>query len=404
MAPPALEPFEGIDDALRALAAAAQIEPGRAELHAAIGNGLVRKTRYLEAIEAYRAAITANYAYASAHLMLAELLFLASDPQAQAHLDAALRLQRVYETPRAEPAVKVLMLLSDASYSSNAPLEMIADRDRIALHKYYLGDGNGTERLPNFDVAFCAFGYSRAAEPAIRIAAMFEQRSGSRVINSASLLRAAAREELRATVADIRGVTVPDVRLLEAAAVEAAMPTLVRPADTHAGLGLALVRGGEDVRAHTARWPAERYHVAPFIEYVSPDGYYRKYRVLLVDGAPYPYHLAISPRWMVHYRNAPMSQNAWMREEEAAFLSRPASVFALWETFADVARAIGLDYVGVDCTLLADGSMLIFEADPAMLVHDEDPGSIFAYKRPAVAAIREALTTLIAARAGSTTA
>lgn len=380
---------------------AAHIDPGRAELHAAIGNGLVRKTRYLEAIEAYRAAIAANDAYACAHLMLAELLFLASDPQAKEHLNAALRLQRVYGARGAQPVVNVLMLLNDASYSSNAPLEMIADRQRIALQKCYIGNGDCPDPVPFFDVAFCAFGYSRAAEPAIRAATIFEERSGSRAINGASQLRAAAREELHATLAGIRAVTVPDIRLLDAAAVTAGSPTLVRPADTHAGLGLALVHGSEEVRAHIARWPAQRYHAAPFVEYVSTDGYYRKYRLLLVDGEPYPYHLAISPRWMVHYRNAPMAQHAWMRDEEAAFLSRPASVFARWEAFRDVARAIGLDYAGIDCTLLADGSILIFEADPAMLVHDEDPGSIFAYKQPAVAAIREALTALIAARARS---
>ena len=110
--------------------------------------------------------------------------------------------------------------------------------------------------------------------------------------------------------------------------------------------------------------------------------------VILIDGVAYPYHLAISPRWMVHYLSSPMAEHEWMCEEEARFLSDPSSVFARWEeTASAIAHAIGLDYVGLDMTQLADGTMLVFEADPAMLVHDEDPGGPFAYKRGAVGAI-----------------
>ena len=64
----------------------------------------------------------------------------------------------------------------------------------------------------------------------------------------------------------------------------------------------------------------------------------------------------------------------------------------------EIARAVGLDYFGIDATVLPDGRLAVFEADAAMLVHDEDARDVFAYKRPFVAHIREALHATIASR------
>lgn len=402
VAAPALRPFDGLDNAMREVAVEVRRSPARSELHAAIGNGLIRQTRYLEAIEAYRAAVAVSPENASAQLALAELLFIAHDPGAQAQLGRALQQRRLFLDPRREPgAISLLLLLRDAPYSVNAPLDLIVDHRRVALHKYYV-EGDLCEALPACDAVFCGFGYARAAESAIRSATSLIERLAIPVINGPGRMIGATRDRLRETLRGIPGVVVPDIRVARASdiAINGAL-TLVRPIDTQAGIGLALVRNAHELREHLARWPSPSYHVAPFIEYASLDGYYRKYRIVIVDGVAYPYHLGISPRWMVHYRNAPMAENAWMREEEGAFLRDPRSAFSAWDVLADVARRIGLDYVGLDCARLADGTMLVFEADPAMLVHDEEEPGIFAYKRAAVANIRTAITELALRVAGS---
>ena len=61
------------------------------------------------------------------------------------------------------------------------------------------------------------------------------------------------------------------------------------------------------------------------------------------------------------------------------------------------ATAVGLDYFGIDCTVLDDGTLFVFEADAAMLVHgfDPDPVKLAGYQR-----IRGALDALLTARAG----
>ncbi len=401
VAPPALHPFDGLDAAMRELAIALQAQPQRAEIHAAIGNGFIRQTRYLEAIEAYRTAARLDAQSAAARLALAELLFVAKDHRATAALGDALALQRAYHDP--EPPAKrtrVAMLLRDASYSVNTPLELIADRSELALDKYYI-----EEASPAFpaDVVFCAFGHSRNGTGIVDRALEFARRLDRPLINDPRALPSIARERLRETLGGIPSVTVVDTRIVKREELRFTGAHLVRPLDTHAGSGLRLIESEEALKEHLELHRACAYHVSPFVEYVSGDGFYRKYRILFVNKMPLPYHLAISPRWMVHYRGTPMARYEWMRSEERAFLAEPRRVFPMWDdALAAVRDRIGLDYFGIDCAMLGDGTLLIFEADAAMLVHDEEPGSVFQYKRPAIDAIRRSLTQMFRNAAYST--
>lgn len=391
-------------EAVREIALAVQRDPNRAELHAAVGNGLIRLTRYTEAIEAYRMALAFRPDWPDAQLALANLLFIAHRSEWREHLAAALDRQRFYRDPLPRDArTAVTMLLRDAPYSVNTPLEIIADAAALALDKLFIEGATSPQCDSPDALLFCAFPFSRAALPAIAAAQALAEAHRGPVINHPSRLERAARERLADTLGAIPGVRVPRVRIASGDDIRIDGGTLVRPVDTHAGEGLALVLNADELREHVQRHPAHAYHVSDFVEYRSADAYYRKYRVLFIDGVAYPYHLGISPRWMVHYRNAPMAEHAWMGKEEAAFLRDPAATFAGWKhVMPRIAEAIGLEYFGIDCALLHDGTVLIFEADPSMLIHDEDENGPFAYKRPAIARIRDALTAMLRARAYAT--
>lgn len=398
VAPPALSPIPQARSLERELRAAIGASPGDARAHAALGNLLVRKDLYFDAREAYREAVAIDGGFAEAHLAIADLSSILRDNAASAeHLRRALALQRFYPDPLPIAGrIRLLMMLRDAPYAMNAPLEVILDRRRVAVHKLYVGEMPHGD-LAEHDVLWCAFGLLDGNDAAVRCARALA--GGEPLINAPETIAQCRRDVLHDTLA---GCDVQAVRttLVPAAALNAVpLPALIRPAGTHAGFGLARIRTSDERAAHVQRFPSPRYHVSPFVEYRSPDGYYRKYRIVLVDGVPYPYHLAISPRWMVHYQSSPMAEHEWMRQEEAAFLADPESVFPRWRTTgASLAAALELDYAGVDVTRMPDGSMLVFEADPAMLVHDEDEGSAFDYKRPYVASIREALHRAIERR------
>ncbi len=399
VAPPALEEFGGLRELRAQLEALAAAPTSGAPEAAMLANAFVREGRYLEAIAAYERAVALEPRFAAAHLAIGELAsMLHDDERSRCARETALDLERCYLDPwpvGERPAV--VLLLRDAPYSVNTPLELLLDRSRVALHKCYI---EGDVQLPPYDVAISAFGYAHHARGAVERASRVVALAPERAINDPRRFETTAREALARTLADIDGVLPCDTNIVQREGIEAiAYPSLVRPRDTHAGRGLALANSVDEVRAHVARFPCAAYHVTPFIDYRSSDGYYRKMRAIVVDGEAYPYHLAISSRWMVHYQGSPMREHAWMREEEARFLRDPAVLVPGWsERLHAIAQAIGLDYVGIDLGVLPDGRIVVFEADPAMLVHDEDPTGILGYKSSYFARIREAFHALIARR------
>jgi hypothetical protein len=145
--------------------------------------------------------------------------------------------------------------------------------------------------------------------------------------------------------------------------------------------------------------PADEYYLSDFWDYRSGDGCYRKYRLIFVDREVYPYHLAIAGDWLVHYWRADMSEG--MKTEEELFLADFNNAFhgQAAEAVAEVARRIDLDYAGMDCSILPDGRVLVFEANPTMLVHLRDSRQGYAYKHAHVPRIIDAMTSLITRRA-----
>ena len=130
---------------------------------------------------------------------------------------------------------------------------------------------------------------------------------------------------------------------------------------------------------------------------VGCDGFFRKYRFICIDGAIFPYHLAIHDDWKVHHFRTDMANQEWMRREEACFLKDMHLVFdeAQQAALRAVAAATLLDYCGIDCALNQNGEIVMFEANAAMLVHDEkDPA--FLYKNPYIDRIKDAFQAKLA--------
>jgi tetratricopeptide (TPR) repeat protein len=397
VAPPALRPLDGQRELEARLSEICRLPSARPRALATLGNVLLRRGAYVDALEAYRSAAQLDPSDAPVHWMCAEVAHVLGDAEtSDTFRKRALAQQRVYPDPMPlDGRTAVLLLLRDIPYSTNTPLELILDRKRIAVHKYYL-EGTTDVELPAYDVVFTGFGAARAASHAIARAADF----AGAAINDPRRLPGTGREALARTLEGIDGVVAPEVTIVPAGDVRSiARPALVRPVDTHAGEGLVHAVDGEDLARLIERHPAQAYYRSSFVDYRSADGYYRKFRVIFVGDRAFPYHLAISPHWMVHYQTAPMEDDPALRAQEAAFLDAPQTLVPRWsEIMSSIARAVGLDYFGIDAAVLPDGTVFVFEADAAMLVHDEDARGPFAYKRPHVARIREALHELIADR------
>jgi hypothetical protein len=395
-------PFPQIERVRELLEDAVRLDPAFAQAHAALANVVSRQNQTLLAIPGYRRALDIDPDQPDAALALSELLYDVGDTAASAaYRTQALSQKRLYHNgPRsAEAPLSALVLNAPAPWAQNTPLDFMVDPLAAALHRFYLTGGPLPEGLPNYDVIFNAIGEAEHAHDAIELARQFIDEHEGRVINRPEHLRKTARPHLADALNGVFGCIVPRTQRAarEEAAARNGFPFLIRPVDTHAGRGLKRIDDAGTLAQYLRTRGDDRFDVVPFVDYHSEDGYYRKYRVILVDGVPYPYHLAISPEWMVHYIKTPTASIEWMRDEELRFLRDPRSVFATWDrTFTEMAQAIGLEYFGVDCTLLRDGTVLVFEADAAMLVHCREPAD--SYKHQYVPRIFHAVEALLAKR------
>jgi glutathione synthase/RimK-type ligase-like ATP-grasp enzyme len=221
------------------------------------------------------------------------------------------------------------------------------------------------------------------------------------VLNHPDRVAMTRRDRLAQALAGIEGIHIPRVyRLTGAADAGLAPPLLLRPPGSHGGAGLIRIDNRAALDAHASQLAAGWYATS-FVDCAAADGFIRKYRIAFVGGEAYPYHLAISPHWMVHYRSADMPGYAWKLAEEAAYLADWKAAFgpAAADAIAAVGRRLGLDFCGVDFGVAPDGLPVLFEANATMLIHPEDAAGPLAFKNPAVQRIVDAMQALLRRRA-----
>jgi hypothetical protein len=186
------------------------------------------------------------------------------------------------------------------------------------------------------------------------------------------------------------------------AADDLAFPRLIRAPGFHTGQHFVRVERRADLAAAIAGLPGDDLLAIAPLDARGPDGLARKYRVMLIGGALYPMHLAISESWKVHYFSAAMEGSAAHRAEEAAFLADMPAVLGpdAMSALAAIGATLGLDYAGVDFGLAPDGRLLLFEANPGMVIQPPGPEPIWDYRRAPIARALDAVKGLLLAKAG----
>jgi tetratricopeptide (TPR) repeat protein len=303
------------------------------------------------------------------------------------------------ESQRRPASTTVLELCIAGTFQANIPLDFIIDAERTTVHKLYVGEHPIPQPLPPYDIVFNTIADAPNADKALRAAESFIAAQDRPALNAPNLVPRTSRDAVAARFADSATVAVAKTRRANRMTIHAARPPypfLIRPLDSHAGNDLERIDGGDSLAAYLESVKHEDFYLTAFVDYCNADGYYRKYRIVFVDGVAYPVHLAISPRWMIHYYNAPMAENAWMRDEEHAFMRDMDSVFSgvLADGLREIAREIPLDYFGIDCSIAPDGRVLLFEASSAMIVHMRDPVDLYPYKAKYVPRVIAALERL----------
>src|SRR5471030_3326155 len=370
-----------------------------------LGVVLGRLLRPADAEQRYRQVLALDPDHVDAHINLSAILIdTERREEGRAHIDHAYTRQNVF-THSSAGAKRTVLILFDAgkgnmnlSYLFKRPANNIIDW-MIA----YAGEQQASQ-LPPYDLVFNAMGdadlTAGTEEPMRRFLAVCDKP----LLNSPALVARTARDKLPALLDGLDGLLVPEVwRYADhtqwPAALADQLPLLVRPIYSHGGVGLTLVRSREELALLQAQRPGPVY-VSRYIDYRSGDGWFRKYRMIFIDRKPYPYHLAISPNWMVHYYNAGMAALPWKLAEEQAYLDHPERVLGVagMRAIEAIAARMDLDYAGIDFTLLPDGRILVFEANPTMLAHPEDPAGPLAHKNLSTQRIFDAFEALLERR------
>jgi hypothetical protein len=298
--------------------------------------------------------------------------------------------------PASENALRIVAFLAAGDIGTNTPLDFLLQGSDTVLYKLYVQPGQKLPaHLPPHDIAIVTIGESDETRPVLEQLARDTASWPCRVLNQPLRVLTLSRENLAPALAGLPGVVMRDTIRIDRARLgalgrsalsEVGFPLIVRPVGSHAGRGLEKCERPDDIRAYLAAHDDTAFTISGYVDYRSTDGLFRKYRVVWVDGTPYPCHMAICDMWKVWYLNADMAENAANRAEEARFMMDFDDGFVRRHAgaLAAIHARLGLEYFGIDCAETRDGELLVFEGDISLIVHDLDPVTIFPYKKPAM--------------------
>jgi tetratricopeptide (TPR) repeat protein/glutathione synthase/RimK-type ligase-like ATP-grasp enzyme len=431
-------PEEAIEACRRLLAA----EPDHAPALCVLGNALAQSRQGPAALEAYVRCLRIKPDYVAAqhqlgvllkdmgqHAMAATCLQAAIDlkpdhvgshielgnvlqnlgraDEARQSFMRAQALQPLTRIPAAvaEPDFAVLVIISPGA--GNTPYKYLIGKSAYESHFYALLPGSEPDLdmlRRHGDAVVNLISDVDQGRDILTSATALVDTLGKPVINHPDKVVATGRDDIAQRLAGIAHCRMPKtIRCnrdeIAAQAATFGFPLLLRTPGTHGGDAFEKIDSGVGVEAFLSQYPGDDYYVTEYVDYAAADGYFRKYRMMVVDGVILPYHLAIADQWKIHHFRTEMGSQPWMQQEEAAFLDDPHAVFgAAHETaLHEIARIVDLEFFGVDCSVDHDGNLLIFEVNASMLIHDDNAD--FPYKAPHVARIKASFDALLARKA-----
>jgi hypothetical protein len=337
-------------------------------------------------------------------------------------IDAALSgspLFRVRGRPLRAATLRVLALAAPGDLMVNTPLDFITNHLDVQLDVLFLVPGRPLpDVIPDHDLMFVAISEAGPDDLA-RIRALCAAWPRP-VLNDPAALPVLARDALSRRLVGIPGLHCPATIRATRAMLErvcdrppelklllpgAAYPLLLRPVGSHAGAGLQRLEDAAALAAALAGSDAAEFYLARFVDYRSPDGLFRKYRVVFIAGVPFLCHMAVSAHWMIHYLNAGMTACAHKRNDEARAMASFERGFAARHAraFAAIRQVLPFDVFSIDCGELPDGRLVVFEADTAAIIHAMDPVDVFPYKQVQMRRVFDAFAALLWRTAGSRT-
>lgn len=329
---------------------------------------------------------------------------LGNDRLAALHRQLGFTFHAVVSRPYRGPGQGTPLLLLVSARNGNIPVQGWIDDRHFAVTAIYTEFFTPSAALPPHALIVNAIGDAECCAEALDAAEAILARSCAPVINSPAKVKATSRVNNARRLSCLPGVVTAKTQHHPRAALPdantLAFPLLARAPGFHTGQHFVRVENKRALTAAIAAMPGSEILTLQYLDARGPDGMARKYRVMFIDGAPYPLHLAISPDWKVHYFSAAMAANRAHRQEEQAFLTNMPAVLGqpAMAALTAINQTLGLDYAGIDFGLDPAGRLLLFEANATMAIVSPNADPLWDYRRPAIDRVLNARADMLQRR------
>jgi glutathione synthase/RimK-type ligase-like ATP-grasp enzyme len=226
-----------------------------------------------------------------------------------------------------------------------------------------------------------------------------------KVVNRPEAVLQSTRDLAARKLAGIPGLMVPRVlrlrtgktavQLIERAGLR--FPIIVRRVGTHTG---KIVGRFDDLDALRAATIEGGEHLATeFVDFKSADGLYSKYRVFFLGPKRVFRHMLVSEDWNVHAsdRQRVMAERPELVAGEERMFAEIEGAFPdeVHRVLSAVRERMPLDFFGMDFGILADGQVVLFEANATMNFFPLSHDPRFAYLARCVEPARRAFYELL---------
>jgi hypothetical protein len=171
---------------------------------------------------------------------------------------------------------------------------------------------------------------------------------------------------------------------------------LIRPCGSHQSEGLQLIKSANEIdKLHKYAFDGKEFYITEFVENKHADGFYKKARLVIIEGELYARHYISYPNWLVegniHFDY--MKTNAATKIIEENFLKNfkkilgdnaIADLFKIYDT-------IGLNFLCFDIDIMPDGKLLIFEINLAQNIFLDIDMKNFSYMKESADKMKNAL-------------
>jgi len=228
-----------------------------------------------------------------------------------------------------------------------------------------------------------------------------------KIINHPQYILRTSRDEISQSLANIENLIVPKTIKLIASSKEVFIDQLrkefssksdilLRRIATHSGDSLFrvnLLSPNLNTELDPISFNNQLYYATQFHDFRSSDSLYRKIRIVMINGNPYVRHQIISDGWNIHSSSRKfMLHNESLKKEEELFMQNSLEKFS--PILDQIYKKVNLDIFGIDCALIENNKLLIFEVNASMEFITQDTAN-FRYLDHHIREIKNAFIAML---------